>query len=179
LFSRPCRLVGRDREREPSGDRPVRGHLLLDTAAFLGAGDEVPRRLRGRQRAHAARGGPGARGGPQDPHLLVSHRRIDPGPRALPAAPRAGARSPTAGGAVAGCSRAGPSGRPARVARLAAPAPAAAGATGRGVDGGPCAGIARPGGNPASMRLFHLSIAYLTLLFAAIAVVSLLPWGHS
>jgi heme O synthase-like polyprenyltransferase len=28
------------------------------------------------------------------------------------------------------------------------------------------------------MRLFHLSIAYLTLLFAVIAVVSLLPWGH-
>jgi hypothetical protein len=28
------------------------------------------------------------------------------------------------------------------------------------------------------MRLFHLSIAYLTLLFAVIAVVSLLPWGR-
>jgi heme O synthase-like polyprenyltransferase len=28
------------------------------------------------------------------------------------------------------------------------------------------------------MRLFHLSIAYLTLLFAVIAVVSLLPFGH-
>src|SRR5215468_8322927 len=66
----------------------------------------------------------------------------------------------------------------ARVARIAAPAPAAAGATGRAVDEGTCAGIARPSGNPASMRLFHLSIAYLTLLFAAIAVVSLLPWGH-
>jgi heme O synthase-like polyprenyltransferase len=26
------------------------------------------------------------------------------------------------------------------------------------------------------MRLFHLSIAYLTLLFAAIAVTALLPW---
>jgi hypothetical protein len=35
----------------------------------------------------------------------------------------------------------------------------------------------RLGANPASMRLFHLSIAYLTLLFAAIAVVSLLPLG--
>jgi protoheme IX farnesyltransferase len=42
---------------------------------------------------------------------------------------------------------------------------------------GSCAGLARPGGHPAPMRLFHLSIAYLTLLFAAIAVVSLLPWG--
>jgi protoheme IX farnesyltransferase len=69
----------------------------------------------------------------------------------------------------------------ARVARMSAPVPAAAGATagaqGRDVDEGTCAGIARPSANPASMRLFHLSIAYLTLLFAAIAVVSLLPWG--
>jgi heme O synthase-like polyprenyltransferase len=28
------------------------------------------------------------------------------------------------------------------------------------------------------MRLFHLSIAYLTLLFAAVAVCALLPVGH-
>ena len=34
-------------------------------------------------------------------------------------------------------------------------------------------------GSPvAPMRLFHLSIAYLTLLFAAVAVTALLPWGH-
>jgi len=68
------------------------------------------------------------------------------------------------------------------------PAPAAAGGRaargtaaasgGREVDEGTCAGIARPSASPASMRLFHLSIAYLTLLFAAIAVVSLLPWGR-
>ena len=32
--------------------------------------------------------------------------------------------------------------------------------------------------SPAPMRLFHLSIAYLTLLFAAVAVTALLPWGH-
>jgi protoheme IX farnesyltransferase len=31
---------------------------------------------------------------------------------------------------------------------------------------------------PFPMRLFHLSIAYLTLLFAAIAVTALLPVGH-
>ncbi len=37
------------------------------------------------------------------------------------------------------------------------------------------AGIAA-GGSPAPMRLFHLSIVYLTLLFAAVAVTSLLPW---
>jgi len=36
-----------------------------------------------------------------------------------------------------------------------------------------------PGGPPAApMRLFHLSIAYLTLLFAAVAVTALLPWGR-
>jgi protoheme IX farnesyltransferase len=34
------------------------------------------------------------------------------------------------------------------------------------------------GTSPAPMRLFHLSIAYLTLLFAAVAVTALLPWGH-
>jgi heme o synthase len=65
-------------------------------------------------------------------------------------------------------------------AAAAAAGTAAAAATGAGreVDEGTCAGIARPSTNPASMRLFHLSIAYLTLLFAAIAVVSLLPWGR-
>jgi protoheme IX farnesyltransferase len=30
----------------------------------------------------------------------------------------------------------------------------------------------------APMRVFHLSIAYLTLLFAAVAVTALLPWGR-
>jgi len=34
------------------------------------------------------------------------------------------------------------------------------------------------GGSPAPMRLFHMSIAYLTLLFGAIAVTALLPWGR-
>jgi protoheme IX farnesyltransferase len=31
---------------------------------------------------------------------------------------------------------------------------------------------------PTPMRLFHVSIAYLTLLFAAVAVAVMLPWGH-
>jgi protoheme IX farnesyltransferase len=34
------------------------------------------------------------------------------------------------------------------------------------------------GASPASMRLFHLSIAYLTLLFAAVAVTALVPLGR-
>jgi heme o synthase len=77
----------------------------------------------------------------------------------------------------------------ARVTRAAEPVPAGgpggfaaagptAGRPAKDVAEGTCAGIARPAGNPASMRLFHLSIAYLTLLFAVIAVVSLLPWGR-
>ena len=73
----------------------------------------------------------------------------------------------------------------AQVARADEPAPAAAAAAGgpataggKSVAEGTCAGIARPSAHPAPMRLFHLSIAYLTLLFAAIAVVSLLPWGR-
>jgi heme o synthase len=37
---------------------------------------------------------------------------------------------------------------------------------------------AAAGSSPAPMRLFHLSIAYLTLLFAAVAVTALLPWGR-
>jgi heme o synthase len=37
---------------------------------------------------------------------------------------------------------------------------------------------AEAGPSPAPMRLFHLSIAYLTLLFAAVAVTALLPWGR-
>ncbi len=38
--------------------------------------------------------------------------------------------------------------------------------------------VATGGSSPAPMRLFHLSIAYLTLLFAAVAVTALLPWGR-
>ena len=37
------------------------------------------------------------------------------------------------------------------------------------------AGIAA-GSSPAPMRLFHLSIVYLTLLFAVVAITALLPW---
>jgi heme o synthase len=40
------------------------------------------------------------------------------------------------------------------------------------------AGNAGDRARTAPMRLFHLSIAYLTLLFAAVAVTALLPWGH-
>jgi protoheme IX farnesyltransferase len=37
---------------------------------------------------------------------------------------------------------------------------------------------ADPGVRPVPMRLFHLSITYLTLLFVAVAVTALLPWGR-
>ena len=36
---------------------------------------------------------------------------------------------------------------------------------------------AAPDVRPAPMRLVHLSIAYLTLLFGAVAVTALLPFG--
>jgi len=54
---------------------------------------------------------------------------------------------------------------------------ASANAAGPVISEGACAGAARPSTNPAPMRLFHLSIAYLTLLFAVIAVTAVLPWG--
>ncbi len=47
-----------------------------------------------------------------------------------------------------------------------------------GIAEGTCGGLVRPSANPAPMRLFHLSIAYLSLLFAVIAVTSVLPWGR-
>jgi heme o synthase len=40
------------------------------------------------------------------------------------------------------------------------------------------ADVARPARSPAPMRLFHVSIAYLSLLFALVAVTALLPWGR-
>jgi protoheme IX farnesyltransferase len=43
---------------------------------------------------------------------------------------------------------------------------------------GPVTPQTAAGSAPAPMRLFHLSIAYLTLLFAAVAVTALLPWGR-
>jgi heme o synthase len=74
---------------------------------------------------------------------------------------------------------AGGSGAPVAGGSGAAVAGEVAGAAvaGAGVTEGACEGLVRPSVNPAPMRLFHLSIAYLSLLFALIAVTSLLPWG--
>ncbi len=81
--------------------------------------------------------------------------------------PAGAARGPAAGGSVA----------VATAVQVDTATDAAGQATGSGPAEGACAGLARPGANPAPMRLFHLSIAYLTLLFAVIAVTALLPWG--
>jgi protoheme IX farnesyltransferase len=62
-------------------------------------------------------------------------------------------------------------------ARVAA-APAAREIPATEIPGDSAAPAATGGSSPAPMRLFHLSIAYLTLLFAAVAVTALLPWGH-
>jgi protoheme IX farnesyltransferase len=72
-------------------------------------------------------------------------------------------------------SRVGRAGRATR--RTEAPAAAVPGGA-AGVTEGACGGLARPGTNPAPMRLFHLSIAYLSLLFALVAVTSVLPLGR-
>jgi heme O synthase-like polyprenyltransferase len=72
---------------------------------------------------------------------------------------------------------AGPALAPAALPAGPPPSPAAAAADAARVTEGACAGLARPSADPAPMRLFHLSIAYLTLLFAVIAVTALLPWG--
>jgi heme o synthase len=64
-----------------------------------------------------------------------------------------------------------------RVARISAGATVPAQAAGTEITEGACAGAVQPSANPAPMRLFHLSIAYLTLLFAVVAVTSVLPWG--
>jgi protoheme IX farnesyltransferase len=54
----------------------------------------------------------------------------------------------------------------------------AAQAVAAGADDVPGGAVAAPPVNPVPMRLFHLSIAYLTLLFGAVAVASLLPVGR-
>jgi hypothetical protein len=73
--------------------------------------------------------------------------------------------------------RPGRVGRVGRAARLTE-APSASPGGEAGVTEGACGGLARPGTNPAPMRLFHLSIAYLSLLFALVAVTSVLPLGR-
>ncbi len=80
---------------------------------------------------------------------------------------------------------AGPAGRQARPGRLAAAFAALGSVAGHGKGKqepepaeGACAGVIQPSRNPAPMRLFHLSIGYLTLVFVAIAVASVLPWGR-
>jgi heme O synthase-like polyprenyltransferase len=88
---------------------------------------------------------------------------------AAPAPPAATAAAATTTAAAAAATTGGPAHPPGP--------PAAPGEQPRPVAEGACAGVVRPSVNPAPMRLFHLSIAYLTLLFAAIAVISLLPWG--
>jgi protoheme IX farnesyltransferase len=105
-------------------------------------------------------------------HHRVAAMTFDPPPVGLGAvrpAPEGAGASPASGGTVAVAA-------PVLVetvqVKTAAGQPASSGVT-----EGTCAGLAQPSANPAPMRLFHLSIAYLTLLFAVIAVTALLPWG--
>ena len=61
--------------------------------------------------------------------------------------------------------------------RTAAPAAVPSAGT-AAVTEGTCGGLARPDASPAPMRLFHMSIAYLSVLFLLVAVTSVLPWGR-
>ena len=109
-------------------------------------------------------------------HHRVAAMTFDDGPAGSGAArtvPAGASTVPSAGGNVAVATPVLVETRQAETAAdVTAGEPAASGVT-----EGACAGLARPSANPAPMRLFHLSIAYLTLLFAVIAVTALLPWG--
>jgi heme O synthase-like polyprenyltransferase len=105
----------------------------------------------------------------------VAAMTFDGGPApatAARSAPAGSAAGPAAGGNVAVATAV-----QVDTATDVAGPPSPSGAAASGVAAGACAGLARPSANPAPMRLFHLSIAYLTLLFAVIAVTALLPWG--
>src|SRR5262249_49239857 len=73
-------LGGGDRAGEPGRRGAVLRHLLLDPAALLGAGDEVPRRLRGGGRADAPGGRARRCGGAEDRVLLLRDGRGHAGP---------------------------------------------------------------------------------------------------
>ena len=111
------------------------------------------------------------------PRSRVAAMTYDAGPAPAPAAaagsaPAGVVASPATGGSVAVAAPVQLETVQADTATDAAGSPAVS-----GMAQGTCAGLARPSTNPAPMRLFHLSIAYLTLLFAVIAVTALLPWG--
>jgi heme o synthase len=106
-------------------------------------------------------------------HRLHARVSAMPGARE-PVAPPA----PVAAPAVPAPGPAGAAGLATAVAAPPEVAVAQATPDGAGVTGGACAGVVSPSANPAPMRLFHLSIAYLTLLFAVIAVTAVLPWGR-
>jgi heme o synthase len=111
-------------------------------------------------------------------HRLRARVAAMPGADEPVGAPRAAGLSPVPAGGMlpgpAGAATATAVDVATAVDLAAAPAEAAAS---RGVTEGACAGLIQPSVNPAPMRLFHLSIAYLTLLFAVIAVTAVLPWG--
>jgi len=133
---------------------PYAGWVYTACAAGLGGWFLIEaHRLRARVAAMPGADGPAGAGRPA-------------GPSPAPAAGLAGSPAGTATATAVDVA--------ATVAVAAGPADAAAS---RGVTEGACAGLVKPSVNPAPMRLFHLSIAYLTLLFAVIAVTALLPWG--
>ena len=149
MLARADRLGGGDRPPRAWPPCAVRGHLPLDTATFLGARDAL-------RADYAAAGVPmlpvvasRGRGGAEDRVLLLR----DGGGRA--------GAGPVRGLAVRLLRGRARRVVPGRGAPTSAPAES------------------RRRTFRAPMRLFHQSIAYLSLLFAAVAVTALLPWGRS
>ena len=138
--------------------RAVRRHLLLDPAALLGAGHEVPRRLRRGQRADAAGGG-----------LARRWWRARSSSTPTRWSPPRWPWSRTRAGSTACCAVGLGAWFLVEAHQLRGRMPHRTRGSCR-INGG--------ASRPPPMRLFHLSIAYLTLLFAAVAVTALLPWGR-
>ena len=141
------RLGRRHREPQLDAVHPVPHHLPLDAAALLAAVDEVPGRLRRRRRADARRGAGSRAGRPAGHPLRVGDRRL------LAAAHPRRRHGPALLDRRGRDRRAGSSYETHRLYNLA---------------------IRHEQVSP--MRVFHGSIAYLSLLFLAIGIDPLLPF---
>ena len=153
---------------------PYAGWLYTASAAALGGWFLTEaHRLRARVQnidASPDGTGPARVGTPLARLAMASSALVGGGHSASTGAASTGAGGTSTGGTSTGGTSAGDAPGVPGVAAISA-------ADASGVAEGACAGVARPSANPAPMRLFHLSIAYLTLLFAAIAISSVLPWG--
>ena len=157
----PHRLELGHRHPRLGAGAAVRDHLLLDPAALLGPRHPLPRRLRRRRRADAARWSRAcaARPGGSSPTPCCCGRSPSPSRRSPAWATSTSARRSS----WAACSPGTPSGSSGCRIR----------ASGVAVSGGAAELEVRA----VAMRLFTWSITYITLLFGAMAVDQLLRSG--